>query len=420
MAFIQKIYDNGLSLFVYYTKAVITATPASIDTTPNHSGLINLASDTHAVIGETGANILIKDEGTELTVNTRSLNFVGADVSATSSNDDVTVTLSGSGLAGSHAATHIYGAVDPVDGDKLAIDYAPVSYTRSLAGGLTTDVKHLTSHLKGVDDYLAGIPVPTGEANTASNVGIGSGWFKAKSGVDLQFRSLLAGYGNTVTSGTNEHTVATKTTVTTLTDAGTIVINADNGPHYEVTLAGNRLLDNPTNALAGKKIEILAIQDGTGDRRLSFNSDWLPVGKIFQLSLAPNSVSVIKAVARGVIPKWYYTIEHSESTEVTATIVSSDQTSWSPDGKSFAHLVRVSSNNNTRAIQGITPPSQGTEKTSFTIAVTGSFYLQIKNEDSMASAPSRIVIPTNADFTLVPNDLISFQYDFTTQRWRLS
>lgn len=51
-----------------------------------------------------------------------------------------------------------------------------------------------------------------GEVNTASNAGSGSGVFKTKVGADLQFKSILAGAGITVTPGTNEVTIASTAT----------------------------------------------------------------------------------------------------------------------------------------------------------------------------------------------------------------
>ena len=71
---------------------------------------------------------------------------------------------------------------------------------------IATDGKAKTIDESGtVTDLTA---LGSGEANTASNVGAGSGVFKQKSGVDLQFKTLVAGSNITLTPATDTVTIA--------------------------------------------------------------------------------------------------------------------------------------------------------------------------------------------------------------------
>jgi hypothetical protein len=58
----------------------------------------------------------------------------------------------------------------------------------------------------------------------------------------------------------------------TLTDAATIALDASGSNFYLVTLGGNRTMGSPTNPVAGQRIQITVIQDGTGGRTLAWNA----------------------------------------------------------------------------------------------------------------------------------------------------
>jgi hypothetical protein len=51
-----------------------------------------------------------------------------------------------------------------------------------------------------------------------------------------------------------------------------------NGINFKVTLGGNRILGNPTNVKAGQRGRIRVIQDATGNRTLSFGSNYVFAG----------------------------------------------------------------------------------------------------------------------------------------------
>jgi len=71
---------------------------------------------------------------------------------------------------------------------------------------------------------------------------------------------------NTVTAAKFSYAEAT------LTDGANIDWNAQSAPIAKVTLGGNRILNAPSNSVAGQFISLLVIQDGTGSRTLTWNA----------------------------------------------------------------------------------------------------------------------------------------------------
>jgi len=84
------------------------------------------------------------------------------------------------------------------------IDYDSIFVKRLVAG---TDI----AFVQNADSSVTINASTGGEANTASNVGAGSGWWKQKTGVDLEFKSVIANTGLTATANTNDVTLKADT-----------------------------------------------------------------------------------------------------------------------------------------------------------------------------------------------------------------
>lgn len=93
-----------------------------------------------------------------------------------------------------------------------------------------------------------------GEANTASNVGSGAGVFKQKTGVDLEFKSMIGGHKLAITSNTNDLTLDSRFAINavltgnTTAAVGTIYPTDSSGGAFTVTL--------PAGHVAGDEIII--------------------------------------------------------------------------------------------------------------------------------------------------------------------
>lgn len=208
-----------------------------------------------SVIDFTGAGVVVSKVNNIATVNISSTGGGGSiDLGYTSSTTIGTITNTGgtnavipaattlaSGLLtaadktkldgiSSNAEQNVNADWNAVSGDALILNkptipsiagLATTSYVDSqdalkqdlLVSGTNIKTINGTSLLGSGDITISG---GSGEVNTASNVGTGEGVFKQKSGVNLEFKSLLAGTGITVTNNANDLTIAT--TITQYTD----------------------------------------------------------------------------------------------------------------------------------------------------------------------------------------------------------
>lgn len=88
--------------------------------------------------------------------------------------------------------------------------------------------------------------------------------------------------------------------LSTLTDGASISWDLADNQVATVTLGGNRALANPTNQVAGATYVIIVKQDGSGNRTLSFGSDYkFPGGTAPTLSTGINDVDIIVFLSDG-------------------------------------------------------------------------------------------------------------------------
>lgn len=88
--------------------------------------------------------------------------------------------------------------------------------------------------------------------------------------------------------------------ILTLSDGANISWNHHTQPNAQVTLAGNRTLDNPTNALDGTMHTLLVIQDATGSRTLAYGSNYRwPINTAPVLTTTANAKDLLSFITIG-------------------------------------------------------------------------------------------------------------------------
>lgn len=146
--------------------------------------------------GGGGSAITVRDEGSIIDTGLTELNFTGAGVTASQTSPGIIeVSIAGGGGSGTDESVKV-SSNDTTAGyltDKLVAG-TNITLTPNNDGGNET----ITISASGGG---------SGEANTASNLGGGEGLFTTKSGVDLPFKSLVAGTNVSLSSSATEITI---------------------------------------------------------------------------------------------------------------------------------------------------------------------------------------------------------------------
>lgn len=157
--------------------------------------ITNNAADV-TIAASAGSALTVKDEGTTVDAATTQINATGAGVVASTAGAGlITLTIAGT--------------------DKGTLAARPAAATAN-ANMLYYATDTTTLYFS---DGAAWTTLLLGEINTASNLGAGTGVWVSKVGVDLRFKSLLAGTGITLSSTANDITI----TSTASSSAWTVV-----------------------------------------------------------------------------------------------------------------------------------------------------------------------------------------------------
>lgn len=92
---------------------------------------------------------------------------------------------------GVHASSHISGAGDEIDGDRIDIDYTPTNYTQDVTPGEVTLTAELTAHLAGIDNALAAANAETLETVMTNQTDTA---FEAPNSISVDLKAGLSNY----------------------------------------------------------------------------------------------------------------------------------------------------------------------------------------------------------------------------------
>jgi hypothetical protein len=190
--------DGTISVAAPYT--LTTATDSVLGGIKLGSGLAATSDGTVRVtVAGGGSALTVKDEGTNLTTATTSLNFVGSGVIATVSGNDVTVTISGGGGGGSFSGGAVPSATQFLD---ASIPTNSGTGAVSVVGGIGVGGDSFFGGAVSIKSAAPSVASTAGGALTVvGGVGIGGGLFVANAVTATNIKVTSASSSSVVLAG---------------------------------------------------------------------------------------------------------------------------------------------------------------------------------------------------------------------------
>ncbi|MBP7501152.1 MAG: hypothetical protein KA784_00030 [Aquabacterium sp.] len=198
---------------------------------------------------------------------------------------------------------------------------AAATEATSAAGGLATLRNDLSLAISDYKRTDASIQQRLSEDRAAIDGGLGEARMLIADGLAIvsgevgTLRALVNSISNAAAALINTVNVFSAAQVVdevTLTDGATVAIDANLSNNFQLTLGGNRTIDNPTNLRKGGVIHLVVRQDATGSRTVTWGAKWdfgsagTPV-----LSTAANKVDLVTAYYNGTADKLLATFRKS-------------------------------------------------------------------------------------------------------------
>jgi len=307
--------SSGSTVNVIGTASRITANANDIDIASDYVGQATITTlGTIATGTWQGTTVAVNQGGTGVTTSTGTTNVVLSGsptivtptiTSLTNAQHDHTnaagggTILSTTALSDTADIAYLNTANIFIAGNKQTVSHsattaginvAPIAGTPSAqANGdvwLNDTSNQLFARINGADVDL-GAGAGGGETNTASNVGAGVGVFDQKSGVDLEFNSLIGGTGIDVTDTTQDLTIAIDSTVATLTGAQILTNKTLTLPQINDTSADHQYIFGVSELAADRTVTLPLL---AGNDTFVFN-DFAATLTNKTIALGSNTVS---------------------------------------------------------------------------------------------------------------------------------